>query len=289
MSGKIILVIDPDITVANLIKKSILGFDPTSTLLIVDDFKQAQQIFDSRTVNCVIADSFCIIDAGEDQFLNIIQKKTTDHELIITAYGDGFNRLSPSIKDLYPVISKPLDIQVFTETIHKIVGPMQTEIVQQASLSSKQYTYCQEILYKLRSSIGARCILLSDSVGRILISVGDTTGLSTELISSLLGGGIATLLEAGKELEDEGVIHLSYREGSLNDLYAVNIGKNILLVILIRKSPGYSKLGTAWYYARQSALSLSQYLYSTDEKSVEKVFDQSSTQAINDELDKLFN
>lgn len=243
MSGKTILVVDPDETVSNIIKKSFLGFDPTSSIMLFKDFIGVPLILDTTKLDCLITDSMCLIENGVDDFLSRYVDSQRIENLIITTYGEGYSKLSNSIKDKFTIISKPIDIQVFSEIVQKIVGPLQSEIVQQASLSSIQYSFCQQVLYKLKSSIGARCILLSDTVGRILVSAGDFSGYSPELITSLLGGGIATLLEAGKSLEDEGIIHLTFREGSRTDLYAVNVGRDILLIILIGKTQGYSRLG----------------------------------------------
>jgi hypothetical protein len=288
MSGKTYLVIDPDETVSNIIKKSIQGYDPAATIMMLGDMSNASTILDASKVDCMISDSICLLDHGiEEFFQNYVTSKKLDY-IIITTYGDGFAKLPDKIKDDYPIISKPIDLQAFQPIIQKISGPIKSEIVQQASLTSEQYSYCQKVLFRLKSSIGARCIFLSDSVGHVLAAAGDSSGLSVELITSLLGGGIATLLEAGKSLDDESQIHLTFREGSKFDLYAVNVGKDILLIIIINKTPGFSRLGSTWYYARQCALTLAEYLLLTAETSPAAGVGSLSTQTIDDELDKLF-
>jgi hypothetical protein len=288
MNGKVFLVIDPDDTVTSIIKKSIVGFNPSSSIMQFKDLSAAISILDVSPVDCLIIDSVCLLDYGIDDFIHRYIDARILTNLVITTYGEGFSRLPDKVKSEYSIISKPIDIQTISTIIQQIAGSIQTEIIQQASLSNTQYNFCQQILFKLKSSIGARCILLSDMVGRILVSVGHVADISPELVTSLLGGGIATLLEAGKSLDDESQIHLSYREGSKTDLYAVNVGKDILLVIVISKTQGYSKLGTTWYYARHTALHLAEYLNLTFPKSEDSVFDDLSAKSISDELDKLF-
>lgn len=288
MATKTFIVIDQDETVSNIILKCIQGFNPVAKTLLFPDLKQAQMAMLENPVDCVITDSICLLDFGVQDFFKTYIQTNRVRDLLITTYGEGFANLPDIIKDQYAVISKPIDYQLLSSIIQNVSGPLETEIVQQASLTSEQFTFCQKVLFRLKSSIGARCILLSDTVGRILSSVGDTNDLNPELVVSLLGGGIATLLEAGKSLDDESVIHLSYREGKHMDLYAVNVGKDILLVIVITKSAGYAKLGAAWYYARQSALHLADYLRITKPDIQNVDFGGLSTQAISDELDKLF-
>lgn len=285
---KTFAVIDQDETVSNIIKKCIQGFNPIATIELFPDLQAAQLFLLGNNVDCLITDSICLLDYGVQDFFQAYVQTNHIHDLLITTYGEGFANLPDIVKDQYPIISKPIDYQLLSSIIQNVSGPLETEIVQQASLTSEQYTFCQKTLFRLKSSIGARCILLSDTVGRILSSVGDTNDINPELIVSLLGGGIATLLEAGKSLEDESVIHLSYREGKHMDLYAVNIGKDILLVLVVTKTQGYAKLGAAWYYARQSAILLADYLRITKPETRDMDFGNLSTDAISDELDKLF-
>lgn len=282
------VVIDQDETVSNIILKCIQGFNPIARIELFPDLKDAQLYLLENKVDCLITDSICLLDFGVQDFFKAFIQTNQIRDLLITTYGEGFSNLPDIVKDQYPIISKPIDYQLLSSIIQNVSGPLETEIVQQASLTSEQYTFCQKTLYRLKSSTGARCILLSDTVGRILSSVGDTGDINPELIVSLLGGGIATLLEAGKSLEDESVIHLSYREGKLMDLYAVNIGKDILLVLVVSKTQGYAKLGAVWYYARQSALHLADYLRITKPEAKGMDFGNLSTDAISDELDKLF-
>lgn len=289
MSGKTILVLDQDETVANIIKKSILGYDPTSTVTIESSPINLAEKLKGHTFDCLIVDSIFAAEVKEIYLKAGINKNVTPPTMIITAYGDSFHELSASTRGDTVMVQKPIDMRKFSELLAKVIEPLKTEISQQASLSSSQYAFCQEKLFELRSSAGARCIILSDSVGHILVSVGNASGLSSELITSLLGGGVATLHEAGNTLNDESVINLSYREGKKLDLYAINIGRNLLLVIVIDKTSAISRLGTVWYYARQSALLLQNYLAQPNTEVKTEGIGEINAQTVSDDLDKLFN
>ena len=49
-------------------------------------------------------------------------------------------------------------------------------------------------------------------------------------IAALLGGSIATLIEAGRTIDnDEEAINLGYREAQKGNLYVINIGRSVLI------------------------------------------------------------
>jgi hypothetical protein len=112
--------------------------------------------------------------------------------------------------------------------------------------------------------------------------------MAVDEVAALLGGGFATLLEAGKNLSDEAVINLIYREGKIADLYAINLGSSLFLVIVIDRGPFYNRLGTVWYYARQTAIHLMEKMEKTAVIQTSQIFDEHTKDAYNQELDKLF-
>ncbi len=289
MSGKSILIIEPDETVKNIIKKSILGFDPTSTIKSALDAVDAMRIIQQKVFDCLMIDAEMILAMGETGYEHFRKSFPASISVVITGYTSSLKELPKSIQESVSVITKPIDQRSLYPILTGIIGPLKTEISQQDSLSSIQYQYCQEKLLALRHQISARCILLSDSVGSILVSAGNTAGLAPELMTSLLGGGIATLQEAGKVLMDDAIIHLSYREGKKTDLYAINIGVRFLIIIIIDKTIGYSKMGSIWHYARQSALTLHEYLTASHSASDSPhELSEISDSAISNELDRLF-
>jgi hypothetical protein len=110
-----------------------------------------------------------------------------------------------------------------------------------------------------------------------------------EQIASLLGGGIATLIEVGRSLDgDPEAINLAYREGKNEYLYALNVGQQMLLIIVINRGPYSSRLGSAWYYAQQTALTLRDMLSKIENGSSHQLLDTVMDRAFDVELDKLF-
>jgi hypothetical protein len=108
-------------------------------------------------------------------------------------------------------------------------------------------------------------------------------------MASLLGGSIATLREAGRAMDgDQNAINLAYREGMREYLYALNIGRRMILILIIDRGQYSSRLGTVWYYAQRVAVNLRQILREAEYVDPQKIFDPKIDQAFNLELDKLF-
>ncbi len=156
------------------------------------------------------------------------------------------------------------------------------------SLTPDLYQRMNDEVNKLRSDTSARCILLTDSMGNVLLKLGDLGGLPTEAITSLLCGGVATLLEAGKSIDDRDVINLAYREGKNSDLYAINIRESWVLIIVIDRGEMSTRLGTVWFYARKSVDQLTRILDEVPKGKQHLKLDAPDRQAYNNELEKLF-
>ena len=102
-------------------------------------------------------------------------------------------------------------------------------------------------------------------------------------------GELPPWLRPGKNLDDGNAINLAYREGKLSDLYAISIGGQWVMVLVIDRGQNYERLGSVWYYARKSALQMKQVLDASSQEKPKMKFDGAINQAYSDELDKLFS
>ena len=157
-------------------------------------------------------------------------------------------------------------------------------------LSNERYRMVSDLLNTLQDDVGARCILLTDAHGRFIARTGDVEQLDMEELASLLGGSIAAMLEVGHTLDnDQDAINLVYREGKSEYLYAINIGQQLMLILIIDRQPYSSRLGSVWYYARQTAVTLYDELAKNDPAEAPKFLkDEALDQAFSDELDRLW-
>jgi ActR/RegA family two-component response regulator len=288
MTDKNILIIEPDEFVSSLINKSFIGYDPNLLVTVSTDPQEIFALLSQKEVEIIIADASYILEQPAI-ISNLTDPESHALHTILTGYG--------SLESDYPLIvegnihflSKPVDARNLYSLIEKILGPIRTRDLGHFSLSKDQFARCNEALIRLRNNINARCIMVSDPVGRVLISTGSLEGISSDTITSLLGGGLATLLEAGRELDQDAILNLSYREGKNTDLYALNIGEVLILIIIIDKGRFYSKLGTVWYYARQTALSLDAEILKSNIAPNQPIFNDVNNETIADEIDRLIN
>jgi hypothetical protein len=287
MTGKNILIIEPDEFVSSLINKSFVGYNPNLIVSASTDTQEIYSLF-SEEIEIIIVDATFLAEQP-----SIISKLTDPASRAIHIILTGYN----SLEDDYPLkieenihfLAKPIDARNLYTIIEKILGPIRSKDLGHFSLSKDQFARCNEALIRLRNNINARCIMVSDPVGRVLISTGSLEDISSDTITSLLGGGLATLLEAGRELDQDAILNLSYREGKKTDLYALNVGEVLILIIIIDKGRFYSKLGTVWYYARQTALSLDAEILKSNIAPNQPIFNDVNNKTIDDEIDRLIN
>lgn len=155
-------------------------------------------------------------------------------------------------------------------------------------LSNQRYDQVNQLLKQLTRDISARCIFLADLQGQIIAHLGGTAQNRMQEIVSLLGGSIATLEEAGRGMDrqDEG-INLVYRESEGRSLYALNVGHQLILVLIIERGEYSTRLGTVWYYAQRVAVRLRQIVSQAEYVDSQQIFDQKVDQQFDSELDKL--
>lgn len=288
MAEKTVLVIDPDITIASIIKKSIVAFDPTVSVVIFSSYIEVQALLGSTSFDCLILDTNSLMEADLNDGSPGIDSIASPSKIVISGYPTDLSSLPEKYRTGFTLIQKPLDANQLTQSLKNIIGEVSTDIVQQVTLDSTQFHFCQGLVRRLRNHLGARMVLLSDTVGRILVSAGEAQETAHDLLCSLLGGSMASLIEASKSLDDPSMVHLLFREGNNNDLYAINVGSSLFLVVVISKTSGFSRLGTTWYYGRQCSIHLNRYFAITNTRQDTNSLIKTSVAEITNELEKLF-
>jgi hypothetical protein len=96
-------------------------------------------------------------------------------------------------------------------------------------------------------------------------------------------------MESGRIFDEEkDTINLAYREGTRDCLYAINVGERLLLIIVIHNGLYASRIGSVWYYAQQTATNMRRILGDADFASPSNVFEETSEEELQNELDNLF-
>lgn len=291
MSDKRLLIVDEDEVILSLLQKSLLGIRPDCQIVATSEPEEALKSVATESFNAILID-IDLLTARDLHFVDAIRLNQDPLPFIIGTtfyYKEAFER-----KDKLPVhyvLGKPIDSSMLKEVVFEIFGDPNPTTLKETPMPEQLYSEANLLIEQLRTDTNARCILISDMVGRIILKVGNIDDLPIDSITSLLSGGIATLLEAGRNIDNHDVINLAYREGKQSDLYAINIRSEWLLILVIDRGDLYERLGTVWYYARKTTLQMGDVLakikdFQPISEASDKTLDQ--TQAYSDELDKLF-
>ncbi len=256
MRSKRVLIVDDEETILRLLKSSLVSLSGSYEVVTATNGETALEHFRRENFDLVVTDYMM---GGMDgmQLLAAIQKLRPDTKVImITAYGSSELEQEAHDYKIYRYLTKPLEIATFRQIVKEALEDNPGQDSSVAMLDSRTVQVDHKI-EKLLAESGARCVLFCEINGKVITSVGNTEGLPVDDITSLLGGSIATISQVGTRIDGEGeASSLAYREGRQNDLYALNIGKTYLLVLMVDRAEYSNKLGAIWYYARRTAIEL---------------------------------
>lgn len=288
---KRILIVDDEESVLLVLKNSLIKLGDTYQVSTANSAFKALEQVQAQPFDLVITD-YKMPEMDGLQLMEAIRMIQPQVRLIMmTAYGT--EKLEQKVSQLkaYRYLTKPLEINAFRQIVKEALTADDVAISRPGILvlSDARYRQVVNLLQELQVNVGSRCIILTDANGQMIAYSGEVSGLPLEQIASLLCGGMATLQAAGSALDgDEDAIHLSYREGKRDNLYVVNIGVQLLLILILEAKSYSSRLGSVWYYARQTAVTLRQTLGEADYATAPQIFTGRGVEALEDELDKLF-
>ena len=292
MNKKRILIVDDEEAVLHVLKSSLRklgdGYEVETT---VNGFSALAYLRD-RPFDLVITD-YRMDDMDGMELMNTIRADWPETRVIlVTAYGSDELKKEAEKLAAYKYLLKPLEINEFRKIVEEAFTTRDLLLSRPGLLilSDERYQKIMAVLQQLLADVGGRCIILTDMNGQVIANAGDVGNVPIEEISSLLSGGMATLQAAGEALDgDTEAINLSYRESKRDNLYGINIGQQLMLIVIIESGKYSSKLGTAWYYARQTAVNLRETLGQTDYGAAPEFLEDNIDQALDDQFDDLFN
>lgn len=288
MSARRILIVDDEESILSILKSSLKLLGPDYQVVTATDGFAALNQLEKESFDVIVTD-YKMADMDGLELLEAIHFVQPEARVImITAYGSDALEAEARRLQAYRFLTKPLEVNAFRQVVQEALGNMAVSRPGILILSDERYRQVNHLLGRLRGDVGARCTFVTDADGRLIARSGNTDKLHVEGVASLLGGGIATLREVGYALDgDADAINLAFREGKHEFLYAVNIGQQLLLILMIDRGPYSSRLGTVWYYVQQAAVDLSQIVGKAEYASPRQVFGQEIEQTFSAELDKL--
>jgi CheY-like chemotaxis protein len=289
VSTKHILIVDDEESILTVLKGSLKKLGTDYQVVTAHDGFAALDRLKEQKFDLVISDYRMTEMDGLELLEAVRYLQPKARVIMMTAYHNS--ALATEVRKLqaYHYLTKPLKISEFRRVVQEALGVSMTGQQGILVLSDERCRRFNHILEKLRVDVSARCVFLTDAEGRTISQTGDTEKIRLEQVASLLGGGIATLLEAGRMIDnDADAINLAYREGKQDYLYAINIGQHLLMILIIDRTQYSSRLGAVWHYVQQVALTLRHELEQAEYANPQQVFQEGVDQAFNAEIDKLF-
>ncbi|MEW5961578.1 MAG: response regulator, partial [Chloroflexota bacterium] len=279
MRRKRILIVDDEEPILVVLKKSLEKLDPGYEVDTATDGFAALDKLQTYQYDLVITDFNMASMDGLELMETIHYLQPAARVIMITAYGCDALEAEASRLQVYRYLTKPLEISSFRHVVQEALGDQAISHSGILVLSDDRYEQVNGVIGQLLADVGARCIFLTDAEGRTIARVGNTDKLPVDEMASLLGGSIVTLAEVSRVLDDdEEAVNLAYHEGKHEYLYALNIGLRMLLIMIIDRGPYSCRLGSAWYYAQNAALTLRQILSHAKNINSRPLFDKTISQ-----------
>ncbi|MGB7539150.1 MAG: response regulator [Anaerolineales bacterium] len=283
-----VLIVDDEDGVLSVLKNSLRKLGGQFRVATAAGGEAAMDMLIQRKFDLVVTDYKMAGMNGLELLEKVRAVRPETRVILMTAYGSAAVETEASRLQAYKYLAKPLEIEAFRQIVREAAGSASPDSSGILVLSDQDYREVDRVLCRLQGDVAARCILLADSEGRCLARAGNFEDIDLTQIASLLGGSMTTLDEAGKAVDKnaEGV-NLAYREGKHEDLYAVNIG-SFLLILVIDRGPFASKLGSVWYSAQKAAAELREKFRSGNYHTTENTLGRDMEQALYGELQKIF-
>ncbi len=289
MDSKSILLVDDEPGILAILKKSLEKLDQPYEVATALNGKEALTLLEDRAFDLVVTDYKMAGMNGMELLERIRNVQPETRVVMVTAYGNDDLESQARRMQAYEYLTKPLEIDSFRQVVQQALGDLAISQPGLLVLSDERYRKVDTLLAKLERDIGASGVLLVNTSGQIILKRGDIDQLPVEEIVTLLSGGIATLAAAGQALDGfENAVNLAYREGKDYDLYGLNIGLSLLLIMLISRSQYSSPLGSVWYYARRAADRLGETIGDSDRTQMTQLFEDDFEQELEEELDDMF-
>jgi hypothetical protein len=212
------------------------------------------------------------------QFLMLASGRLPNEELTAIAHED-FN------VQYFP---QPWDIQGLLAHIEAGIGKETPSFVTALTFDDDRAQDISNTLGSLMDDTAALSAYLVTELGQVLDYKGSELSEISE-VSSLLGGSFAALRQLGATLEERGeATNLIHRQGQTEDLYALSVGNEALLVLRFAVGPTAPRIGTVAFYARHAVEKLAAIITDQHNKPTQPFASEDVESALKTELDNLF-
>ncbi len=258
--AKRVLVVDDEEKVVFFLRESLEELGKNFTIGTAKSAEEALEKIDDQPYDLVISDLRMPGTDGLDLLRKIREKNPDTRLILMTAYGSDDVEADARSLDVFDYITKPFHVSDLVQVARDALAgpPVSGEEVEEeleeevAGLADDQSAAINHSLSNLRFEIGAQCIVLADTEGRVVSEVGITQGLNMGTFMPLVAEGLTTVSRMAEYLQDEETFNLNFYEGRKYDIYSTGVGDNLILALVFDKRKQVSRIGMVWLYVKRT-------------------------------------
>ncbi len=180
--------------------------------------------------------------------------------VLMTAYGSDEVETEARRLQVYRYITKPFQIQDIVAVAQSALGEIALSEQGILVLSDESFGAITVALEALRVDVGARCVLMADSMGQLITRAGVVHSLDLNLLLALLSNTFLASLEVARQVHAARPAGFNYLECEEMNVYTVMVDQELFLTLLFDKGAEASRVGTVWFYAQRVVERLIQML-----------------------------
>jgi YesN/AraC family two-component response regulator len=287
---KTILIIDDEESVLYVLRNSLLKIGHEYRILTATDGKSALKYFEKYQIDLVITDYRMSGMNGLELIDTIANVQPDTRMILITAFGTEEIEAEAQRHNVAAYLKKPLDLNQFRQIVKRTLGDLSPASFNDNHGEDQLQLYVTQVIEQLQQEINAVCVIFTNLENKKSLLAGQNPPFSTEQFASLLSACFA-IAEKASQLLGNGASISSWQIQRSNhfDTYNNQLCEKYLLSLVI--ASGYSRsFQIQILSALESAeADLRNILLDSSQKGKETLFGQEFNQAVQNELEKIFD
>ncbi len=257
MTGeKRVLVVDDEEKVVFFLRESLEELGHDFTISAAKSAEEALEKIGQQPYDLVISDLRMPGTDGLDLLRKIKEKNPDTRLVLMTAYGSDEVEADAQSLEVFDYITKPFHVSDLIEVAREAlaVSPVivEEESIEVSIPADDRSEAINRSLSNLRFEVGAQCIVLADTEGRVVSEVGITQGLNMGTFVPLVAQGLTTVSRIAEYLQDEETFNLNFYEGRKFDIYSTRASDKLFIALVFDKRKQVSRIGMVWLYTKRT-------------------------------------
>lgn len=251
--SKRILIVDDEESLTFFLSENLASLSPAYEVETARSGKEALAKIDRRPFDLIITD-FIMPDVDGLELIEEVRARHPQTRLILmTAYGNDRVEAEAYRLKAYRYITKPFQVEDLVDAVRQALGDTTVSLEGTPIFTDTQLEAIATCLADLRFELGAQCVLLASSMGKLINHVGMTQELDVSTIVSLAVDGFATTFEMARHLQEKGqTFNLNCYEGTDYHIYSASVGHDLVLTVIFDKRNIPSLIGTVWFHTKRA-------------------------------------